>query len=249
MTGDEILDAMAHIDPDLIEEAEDPSISRSSSYWFAAIAAILFLIIVTYLLSDGNMEPGDATGPIQMNSIPSTTHPSSPMLQSPSNILFHSIADIKGLFAAADKGQDALDIFLAENISYYGTDFATQEDIFLFRDLLAERYTPCRDDYDISYFVLYYYPRNGWIEIFYDVDGIRYCFISSSEVFWAPDCDIVSLVNLDGVSAQLREGSFGNGRRLFATFHIGDQVISMWADTTDPNKVNLSDFHWGNLID
>ena len=248
MTGDEILDAMAHIDPDLIEEAEDPSISRSSSYWFAA-AAILLLIILTCLLSDGNIGPGDATRPIQMNSIPSTMRPSSPMPQSPSNIRFHSIADIKGLFAAADESQKALDTFLAEHISYHGTDFATQENIFVFRDLLAERYIPCRDDYDISYFVLYYYPRNGWIEIFYDVDGIRYCFISSSKVFWNPDGDIVSSVSLDGLSAQLREGSFGTGRRLFATFYFGDQVISMWADTTDPNKVNLSDFHWGNLID
>lgn len=45
MTGDEILDAMEHIDPDLIEAADTPAKKRRKPYWFVAVAAVLILAI------------------------------------------------------------------------------------------------------------------------------------------------------------------------------------------------------------
>lgn len=45
MTGDEILDAMEHIDPDLIEAADVPVQKRRKPYWVAAVAAVLILAI------------------------------------------------------------------------------------------------------------------------------------------------------------------------------------------------------------
>ena len=46
MTGDEILDAMEHIDPELIEQAETAAgKKRRKPYWVAALAALLALVI------------------------------------------------------------------------------------------------------------------------------------------------------------------------------------------------------------
>ena len=45
MTGDEILDAMEHIDPDLIADADAPTKKRRKPYWFAAVAALLIIAI------------------------------------------------------------------------------------------------------------------------------------------------------------------------------------------------------------
>lgn len=52
MTGDEILDAMEHIDPDLIAAADAPVKKRRKPYWYAAIAAVLALAIGLSLLSN-----------------------------------------------------------------------------------------------------------------------------------------------------------------------------------------------------
>ena len=45
MTGDEILDAMEHIDPDLIEAADVPIQKRRKPYWVAAVAAVLAIAV------------------------------------------------------------------------------------------------------------------------------------------------------------------------------------------------------------
>jgi hypothetical protein len=170
-----------------------------------------------------------------------------PNYSTPSNIRFDSIAQIQELFDASEKGQTELTRFLETNITYYGTDFSTQADIEEFRAFLNTALLPCRDVYENDSFTLYYYPGYG-LEFFCDVDGIRYCFCVRPYAAWKPDGDEATVVTLDGVSAELREGSYGDSRRLFATFYMGEQVISMWANTTNPDEVNLSGFYWGNLV-
>lgn len=65
MTGDEILDAMEHIDPDLIADADAPTKKRRKPYWFAAVAALLVLAVGIGSIFGGNGIPG-TTGPIQI---------------------------------------------------------------------------------------------------------------------------------------------------------------------------------------
>lgn len=247
MTGDEILNAMEHIDPDLIEAAEvPPKKKHAKPYWFVAVAAVLALAIgLGALLGEGNI-PGVTTGPALLDSRPSSL-PDGPHNSPPSSICFESVEEIQELFSAAMKGQTALTHFLEANISYYGTDFSTQADILEFRAYLSSLLLPCRDAYENDFFSLYYYPGYG-IDIFCDVDGIRYCFVVRSYAAWSPDGDEATTVTLDGVSAELREGSYGSSRRLFATFYVGQQVVSMWAQTTNPAEVNLSGFYWGTLL-
>ena len=170
-----------------------------------------------------------------------------PNYSAPSNIRFDSIVQIHELFDASAKGQTELTRFLETNITYYGTDFSTQADVEEFCAFLNTALLPCRDVYENDSFTLYYYPGYG-LEFFCDVDGIRYCFCVRPYAAWKPDGDEATVVTLDGVSAELREGSYGDSRRLFATFYMGEWVISMWANTTNPDEVNLSGFYWGNLV-
>lgn len=250
MTGDEILDAMEHIDADLIEAANATQKNKHTRpYWFAAVAAVLLILIGISLLAGDNIIPTGSTEPIQVGSSPTTHLPDGPQMSQPSNINFHSVAQLEELFAAAAESQQALDLFLKNKITYYGTDFSTQEDVLKFKSLLCTTFLPCRNDYDQASFSLYYYPKNGWIEIFCDVNEVRYCFISLPYAAWDPDGTEATSVTLDGITADLREGSYLNSRRLFATFYIDQQVISMWAYTTNPDEVDLSGFYWGHLID
>lgn len=250
MKGEKILDAMEHIDADLIEAADAPVTNKHTRpYRFAAMAAVLSLTIGIGIFAGRNHIPTGSTEPIQIGSNPTTEHPDGPQMAVPANINFQSVAQLEALFAAAAESQQALDLFLLENIAYYGTNFSTQEDILKFKSLLNTSFLPCRSDYDNTNFRLYYYPRNGWLEIFYDVNGIRYCFISLPDAAWDPDGTEVTPVTLDGIIAELREGSYLNSRRLFATFYVDRQVISMWAYTTNPDEVDLSGFYWGHLID
>lgn len=52
MTGDELLNAMEHIDAELIEGADIPLKNRKIPYWVAATAAILAIVVVIGLLGD-----------------------------------------------------------------------------------------------------------------------------------------------------------------------------------------------------
>lgn len=183
-----------------------------------------------------------------------TQHPTTkpdPPIYMPSNIHFDSIAEIQALFDAAEKGEAELTLFLRENSRYHRINFSTLADVETFRTSLNAAPLPCRDTYENDeHFTLYYYPdyRGELFEFFCNVDGIQYCFLVSPEPAWTPDGEEVSIVTLDGVSAELREGSYGASRRLFANFYMGDTVISMWANTTNPEEVNLSGFYWGQLV-
>lgn len=79
MTGDKILDAMAHIDADLIEAADaPPKKKRTKPHWLAAVAAVLILAIGLSLLALGNGTPSNTTDPVQIGSFPiNTTQPTS----------------------------------------------------------------------------------------------------------------------------------------------------------------------------
>ena len=232
---------------------------KSRTILLGTLSAVAVCCLVILLVFDtGEMDPpqNPTNGPDGPNySEPSkmdppqnpTKGPDGPHYSAPSNIRFDSIAQIQGLFDASAKGQTELTRFLETNITYYGTDFSTQANIEEFRAFLNTALLPCRDVYENDSFTLYYYPGYG-LEFFCDVDGIRYCFCVRPFAAWKPDGDEATVVTLDGVSAELREGSYGDSRRLFATFYMGEQVISMWANTTNPDEVNLSSFYWGHLV-
>lgn len=64
MTGDEILNAMEHIDADLIEAADAPSKKkRVKPFWFAAVAAVLVVAIGIGMLAGSVGTPGATNGP------------------------------------------------------------------------------------------------------------------------------------------------------------------------------------------
>lgn len=74
MTGDEILDAMEHIDPELIAAADAPVKKRRKPYWYAAIAALLALAI-----GIGSTFGGDR--PLLANQVAAAEYPE--MIQKP----------------------------------------------------------------------------------------------------------------------------------------------------------------------
>ena len=256
MTGDEMLDALEHIDPDLIESADMPFQKRRKPYWVAAVAAVLILAIGMGAIFGGNGIPGTTTGPIQIDSHPKnpTNNPPGPDASSPSNFCFESIDQLLGLVDAAKKSQDALDHYIrTTNIGHWDFDYPLQSDIQLLVDLLNKIPIPCRNDHNITLNSIYYHPARFYdsdmLEVFYDINGIRYCFLASQKAAWKADGADVTIVTIGNVSGEMREGSYGSSRRMIAHFYMDDYVVSMWATTTNPNEVDLSGFSFGNLLD
>ena len=174
--------------------------------------------------------------------------PTGPQTMQPTSLRFDSIEELKELLDLADDGQEALDDWFSKNrVNHETQRFYSPEKIKEFRALLNSITLPCREDTNLSFYALYYF-RSGNIDLFYDVNGIRYLFSLNPEPLWAPDGETATPVTLDGVTAELREGSLSSDRRLFATFYVGDQVISMWANTTNPAQVDFSGFYWGNIL-
>ena len=171
-----------------------------------------------------------------------------PSPMQPTNLRFDSIAQLRELLDLADDGQEALDDWFLENGFFFDTQLYTPEKLRKFHELLNTTILPCRDDYDDHYFTLYYYQKEGNLELFCDVNGIRYCFMSSTSAARAPDGAKTTAITLDGVTGELWEDDFGSERRLFAIFQVDGRTIRMWADTTDPNRVDLSGFFWGNIL-
>ena len=97
-----------------------------------------------------------------------------------------------------------------------------------------------------------YYPKRFYdkdrLEFLYDINGIRYCFMVCDSPAWNSDGDVIATVQIDSISADLREGSYGNTKGLMAHFYVNDVVISMWVNTTDPSKVDLSGFFLSNIF-
>lgn len=200
-----------------------------------AVCCVVILLILGFGRSSNGTTPNDPhTPPIQA--------------AQPRNLRFDSINQLQELVALADEDQETLDDWFSGNGYYFDARFYTPERIQEFRTLLSSLELPCREDYDGTFDAMYYYPDRGLIEIFYDVDGIRYWFLCNSSSSWRPDGIRATPVTLDGASAKLREGSYGDSRRLFATFCVNEQEIAMCAFTTDPDKVDLTGFYWGNIL-
>ena len=99
---------------------------------------------------------------------------------------------------------------------------------------------------------VHYYSKRCYekdrLEFFYDINGIRYCFVVSDSPAWNPNGNVVTTVQIGSISADLREGSYGNTKGLMAHFYVNDVVISMWVDTTDPSEVDLSGFFLSTIF-
>jgi hypothetical protein len=165
----------------------------------------------------------------------------------PTNLRFASIAQLRELLVLADEGEEAVENWLREHGRHHVASFYTPEKIREIETLLNDIRLPCRNDSDRSFHCMYYGKKDN-VELFYDVDGIRYCFMSSAASAWAPDGAKTTPITLDGVTGELWEDDFGSERRLFAIFQVDGRTVSMWADTTDPNRVDLSGFFWGNIL-
>lgn len=254
--NDLLKDALNEIDDQYIAEAAQPQKRARKPYWYAAIAALLALAIGLGAIFGSNGIPGATTGPIQIGTNP--TNGSKPHIgpspSTPASLCFDSLAQLQGLLDAAKKSQAALDAYWnAENIGHFEISYPTQSDVQILSDLLNQLSLPRRADQASTFVCLYYYPARFYgkasLELFYDVSSVRYCFLASDKVAWTADGENATTVTIDDVSSELREGSYGSSRRLFAHFYVEDWVISMWAYTTDPSEVDLSGFSWGNLLD
>ena len=203
------------------------------------------------------------TIPSTFPSLPETTpttpsqlppSPPGPDSSSPSNFHFNSIAQLVGLVDAANESQDALDDYITvTNIGHWDFDYPLQSDIQLLVDLLNNTPLPCRNDHTATLYAIYYHPDRFYdsnkLEVFYNINGIRYCFLATKNAAWTADGEEVFTVTIGNVSGEMREGSYGSSRRMIAHFYMDDYVVSMWATTTDPNEVDLSGFYFGNLLD
>lgn len=278
MTGDELLDVMEHIDPELLAEADVlPKRQQTSAIrLIAALAAMLAVLIgIAFLM--GNL----AGGPAQMGSQPThgsnrfpfpssgtsglrpsvnySSHPatrptiSPPQSSSPSNFHFDSIAQLKQMLTIAKEQPDALIGYVhSENIGYWDNYYPTQSDVALLEKWLQSIVVPCRRDHKDTLNSIYYHPERFYdkdrLEFFYDVNGIRYCFMVCDSPAWNPDGDKVTTVQIGSYTAEMREGSYGTSRRLMAHFYVNDVVISMWINTTDPNEIDLSGFFFSTIL-
>jgi hypothetical protein len=270
MKPEEILNAMEHIDADLIEAADGPVKKRNSMVSsVAALAAMLVLVIsIAFALGDYS------GGPVQMGSRPGTSHlehssncscrprPSTvstspyfsgPSNASPSNFRFERLSQLKQMLAIAKEQPDELINYVhSENIGYWDGYYPTQSDVALLEAWLQSTAVPCRNDHSSTLSSIYYHPKkfydNDIWEFFYNIDGIRYCFLVSDSPAWNPDGEEVTIVQIGSFSAEMRVGSYGSSRRLMAHFYVNDVVISMWVNTTDPSKVDLSGFFLSNIF-
>lgn len=276
MKPDEILDAMEHIDAELIEAAGQAPRRSSMPGVIAALAAMLVLLIsVAFALGNSS------DGPVQMGSQPThgsnrfpfpssgtsglrpsvnySSHPSTrptispPQSSSPSNFHFDSIAQLKQMLTIAKEQPDALIGYVhSENIGYWDNYYPTQSDVALLEKWLQSIVVPCRRDHKDTLDSIYYHPERFYdkdrLEFFYDVNGIRYCFMICDSPAWNPDGEEVTTVQIGSYTAEMREGSYGNSRRQMAHFYVNDVVISMWVNTTDPSKVDLSGFYLSMIL-
>lgn len=192
------------------------------------------------------------SGPTAPSQLP--PKPPGPDASSPSNFHFNSIAQLVGLVDAANESQDALDDYITvTNIGHWNFDYPLQSDIQLLVDLLNNTPLPCRNDHTATLYAIYYHPDRFYdsnkLEVFYNINGIRYCFLATKNAAWTADGEEVFTVTIGNVSGEMREGSYGTSRRMIAHFYMDDYVVSMWATTTNPNEVDLSGFVFDNLLD
>ena len=175
----------------------------------------------------------------------------------PYNFHFDSIAQLKQTIAIAkDNLNEFQDFVFAENISdwhpYYWLPHYPIMDVRLLEKWLQNTMVPCHTNHDDTLMSVRYYPKRCYdkdrLELFYGINGTRYCFVISDSPAWDPDGEVVATVQIGSITAKLREGSYGNSRGLMAHFYVNDVVISMWVDTTDPSNVDLSGFFLNSIF-
>ena len=174
----------------------------------------------------------------------------------PYNFHFDSIAQLKQTIAIAkDLPNDFGDFVLIENICYWHPVWEPSypnQDVRLLEKWLQTTVVPCRKDHEDTLMSVHYYSKRCYekdrLEFLYDINGIRYCFVVSDSPAWNPEGDVVTTVQIGSISADLREGSYGNTTGLMAHFYVNDVVISMWIDTTDPSEVDLSGFFLSTIF-
>jgi len=174
----------------------------------------------------------------------------------PYDFHFDSIAQLKQTIAIAKDRPNDFGYFVeSENICYWRPvwepNFPNQ-DVRLLEKWLQTNIVPCRKDHEDTLMSVDYYPKRFYdkdrLEFFYDINGIRYCFMVCDSPAWNSDGDVIATVQIGSISADLREGSYGNTKGLMAHFYVNDVVISMWIDTTDPSEVDLSGFFLSNIF-
>lgn len=174
----------------------------------------------------------------------------------PYNFHFDSIAQLQQTIAIAkDRPIDFEDFVEIENICYWRPvwePYYPNKDVRLLEKWLQSTVVPCRKDHEDTLMSVHYYPKRFYdkdrLEFFYDINGIRYCFVVCDSPAWNPEGDVVATVQIGSITAEMREGSYGNTKGLMAHFYVNDVVISMWVDTTDPSEVDLSDFFLGTIF-
>ena len=275
MKGEELLNAIAHIDADLIEAADEPVKKRNSMSNLVAALAAMLVLLISVALALGK-DPG---GPVQMgshatsstqhvhvsgncpcgwSSFPSTSgtqplYSSAPDNASPSNFRFDRLSQLYQMFVVAKEQPDELIEYVhSENIGHWGEYYPTRDDVALLENWLQTIPVPCRSDHEDSLISIYYHPERFYdkdrLEFFYVVNGIRYCFMVCDSPAWNPDGEDRTIVQIGSITAEMREGSYGSSRRLMAHFYVNDVVISMWVDTTDPSEVDLSGFFLSTIF-
>lgn len=237
-------------DKHLLEAAH--SAGRRKIFWGLS-AAVLALVIGGSVLWFG-LQASPTADPV-LNSLPVSTVPNEtpippddPVVQPPpdhsfptSYYNFTSMEQIQQLFSALSLDDQA---FEAQVYSLSVHPLSPVEDLRSntrnFQALLTSVPLPCHK-YGFS-ILNYYYDWDG-VELFYDIDGIRYQILCNFDVaaYEGQPVHQVTLGSLP-IDLYLQEG------RLKGIVTLGSYQVHISCFTDDPGQVNLTDFTFGILL-
>ena len=249
MKQETLYEILADVDETYVEAAHAPKKKTTRSWGKGLAAAACMVLILTaawVIRQQQSFTPNEPPQSFTPNEPPQSVQP-------PYNH-FDSTQELLALYHATQGSEEEYAAYF-ESLNLYSdtTHFlSTLGGGKEFITWLRSMPLPYRDDAAQSFVSLYYYTAGKikGIEQFYDVNGIRYnLFCMDAQSAPSLEGESVATAAIDEYSFNLHEGDYGSSRRLFANCFIGDYVIHIWINTTDPSKVDFSEFHLGDLID
>lgn len=258
MTKETLYLLLADVDEGYVDAAHAP-VKKAGCPWikWVAVAACLGLILAgpRIFITD----TADPTWPPSPSDPPQDVKPTvlpapPPQAVQPPNNDFNSPEELLALQQATE-GSEAEYLAYFESLNIFSdTDhlFSTQEGGREFISWLRSMPLPCRRDSDKTFHALYYYTKGNakGFELFYDVAGIRYkLHCMDARYATKLEGESVATVSIGEYSFDLYEMEYGIGRRLFGNCYVGEQVLCIWINTTDPAQVDFSGFYLGDLLE
>lgn len=250
MKQETLYEILADVDETYVEAAHAPKKKTTRSWGKGLVAAACIALILTAVWAirqNSSSLPPIGTQPSDLPTKP-------PQAVQPPYNHFDSPGELLALYHATQGSEEEYAAYF-ESLNLYSdsTHFlSTLDGGKEFITWLRSMPLPYRDDAAQSFVSLYYYTAGKikGIEQFYDVNGIRYnLFCMDAQSAPSLEGESVATVAIGEYSFDLHEGDYGSSRRLFGNCFVGDYVIHIWINTTDPSEVDFSGFYLGDLVD